>query len=123
MKGRTSASKLRGRVRGRRRTECCEIETGYKARTKRKKGPGGTGDKVRRASTFGRFEDNLHYSRGKFLPWRVNGSLGPEIRLRYFLFILLLLLLLRSAAKTSGKEVKIRIAASILYFVISDTIE
>lgn len=68
------------------RAKCCEIETGYKARTGRKKGSNGRRDKVRRASTFGRFEDNLHYSRGKFLPWRVNGSLGPEIRLFSFSF-------------------------------------
>lgn len=68
---------------------------------------------MRRASTFGRFEDNLHYSRGKFLPWRVNGSPGPEIRLRCFLFLLLLLVRCPTAG-TSGKEVKIRIAASIL---------
>ena len=61
---------------------------GYKARTWRKKGTSGRGDKVRRATTFGRFEDNLHYSRGKFLPWRVNGSLGPEIRIYHFLFLL-----------------------------------
>jgi len=54
--------------------------------TRRKKGTSGKGDKVQCATTFGRFEDNLHYSRGKFLPWRVNGSLGPEIRIYHFLF-------------------------------------
>lgn len=57
-----------------------------------------------RATTFGRFEDNLHYSRGKFLPWRVNGSLGPEIRIPFSFSFLRPLFLSLSAGIRAEKK-------------------
>lgn len=108
-----------GRARERRRrTECCEIETaGYEAGTGRKKGSSGRRDKVRCARLPSGVSRIICIIRVEsFSLGALMGLWDPRFGYR-FLFPFFVL------HRTSGKEVKIRITASVLYFVVSDAIE